>query len=55
MDDSKINKIFVTVTVLLFCLAFLQLAFTGFPFAAVTCLAGATLTLCAYVSEQRRK
>jgi type III secretory pathway component EscU len=54
MNEKMINRAFVIGITVLFCLAFLQLTFTGFPFAGVACLICATGTLAVGISEERR-
>lgn len=54
MNEKMINRAFVIGITVLFCLAFLQLTFTGFPFAGVACLICATGTLAVGISEEKR-
>lgn len=54
MNEKMINRAFIIGIIVLFCLAFLQLTMTGFPFAGIACLICATAVLAVGISEERR-
>jgi 1,4-dihydroxy-2-naphthoate octaprenyltransferase len=54
MNEKMINRAFVIGIIVLFCLAFVQLSITGFPFAGVSCLCCAVAVLFVAKSEEKR-
>ena len=54
MNEKMINRAFIIGIIVLFCLAFLQLTLTGFPFAGMSCLCCAVAVLFVAKSEERK-
>lgn len=54
MNEKMINRAFIIGIIVLFCLAFVQLSITGFPFAGMACLCCAVAVLFVAKSEEKR-